>query len=100
MADCARTWHINSPAIWLYVPQLAEANNKETNECSTFEWNPKVTTWWRHQMETFSALLAIRVGNSPVPGEFPTQRPVTRSFDVSLICTWINNEVNNREAGD
>ena len=40
------------------------------------------STWWRHQMETFSALLAICVGNSPVPGEFPTQRPVTRSFDV------------------
>ena len=39
-------------------------------------------SWWRHQMETFSALLAICVGNSPVPGEFPTQRPVTRSFDV------------------
>ena len=39
-------------------------------------------TWWRHQMETFSALLAISAGNSPVPGEFPTQRPVTRSFDV------------------
>ena len=39
-------------------------------------------TWWRHQMETFSALLAICAGNSPVTGEFPTQRPVTRSFDV------------------
>ena len=31
-------------------------------------------SWRRHQMETFLALL--------VPGEFPTQRPVTRSFDV------------------
>ena len=39
-------------------------------------------TWWRHQMETFSALLVICAGNSPVPDEFPTQRPVTRSFDV------------------
>ena len=38
--------------------------------------------WWRHQMETFSALPAICARNSPVPGEFPTQRPVTRSFDV------------------
>ena len=38
--------------------------------------------WWRHQMETISALLAICAGNSPVPGEFPLQRPVTRSFDV------------------
>ena len=33
-------------------------------------------------METFSALLAICVGNSPVTGEFPAQRPVRRSFDV------------------
>ena len=39
-------------------------------------------TWWRHQMETFSALLAHCVGNSPVTGEFPAQRPVTRSFAV------------------
>ena len=38
--------------------------------------------WWRHQMETFSALLAICTGNSPVTGEFPAQRPVTRSLDV------------------
>ena len=33
-------------------------------------------------METFSALLAIRAENSSVFGEFPAQRPVTRSFDV------------------
>ena len=37
-----------------------------------------IVTWWRHQMETFS----ICAGNSPVTGEFRTQRPVTRSFDV------------------
>ena len=29
-----------------------------------------------------STLLAIRAGNSPVTGEFPAQRPVTRSFDI------------------
>ena len=40
-------------------------------------------TWWRHQMETFSALLALCAGNSPVIGEFPSlTKPVTRSFDV------------------
>ena len=33
-------------------------------------------------METFSALLALCVGNSPVNGEFPTQRPVKWSFDA------------------
>ena len=48
-------------------------------------WLPRAchnNTWWRHQMETFSALLAICAGNSPVTGEFPAQRPVTWSFDV------------------
>ena len=35
-----------------------------------------------HQMETFSALLAFRAVSSPVAGEFPAQRPVTRGFDV------------------
>ena len=30
----------------------------------------------------FSALLAFCAGNSPITGEFPSQRPVTRSFDV------------------
>ena len=29
-----------------------------------------------------SVLLAFFVGNSPVTGEFPAQRPVTRSFDA------------------
>ena len=33
-------------------------------------------------METLSALLALCAGNSPVSGELPAQRPVTRSFDV------------------
>ena len=37
-------------------------------------------TWWRHQMETFSALLAICAVLSPVAGEFLIQRPVARSF--------------------
>ena len=40
--------------------------------------------WWRHQVETFSALLAICAENSPVPCEFPAQRQVTRNFDVSF----------------
>ena len=45
-------------------------------------YHTKQSAWWRHQMGTFSALLAICTGNSPVTGEFPTQRPVTRSFDI------------------
>ena len=33
-------------------------------------------------METLIALLSLCAGNSPITGEFPSQRPVTRSFDV------------------
>ena len=48
-----------------------------------FWYHPSIpSAWWRHQMETFSALLTLCAGNSPVTGEFPSQRPVTRSFDV------------------
>ena len=46
-------------------------------------------------MDTFSALLAICAGNSPVPGEFPTQRPVTRSFDIFFdlrLNKWLSKQ--------
>ena len=33
-------------------------------------------------MEAFSALLALRAGNSPVTAEFPAQRPVMQGFDA------------------
>ena len=41
-----------------------------------------LVAWWRHQMENFTALLAICAGNSPVTGEFAAQRSVAQSFDV------------------
>ena len=55
-----------------------------------------LTSWWHHQMETFSALLAICVW-----GNHQSQRPVTRSFDVIyFFCARINGWVNNNEGGD
>ena len=42
----------------------------------------RLLRWLRHQMETFPALLTHCAGNSPIIGEFPAQRPVTRSFEV------------------
>ena len=54
----------------------------------TYRGRPKHVAWWRHQIKTFSALLALCAENSPVAGEFPAQRPVTRSlrilFDLRL----------------
>ena len=59
-------------------------NTRERDKVWTTGWVVfmMMFSWWRHQMETFSALLAICAGNSPVTCEFPKQRPVTRSFDV------------------
>ena len=47
---------------------------------------------------TFSALLALCAGNSAVTGEFPSQRPVTRNFDV-FFDLHLNGWANNRDAG-
>ena len=55
-------------------------------------------SWWRHQMETFIALLAICEGNSHVTGEFPAQRPVTRSFDVSFDLR-LNKQLSKQSSG-
>ena len=44
-----------------------------------------------------SPLLALCAGNSPVNGEFPSQRSVTRNLEVFFD---LNGWVNNREAGD
>ena len=57
-------------------------------------------TWWRHQMETFSALLALCAGNSPVPVNSSRKGQWRRALMVSLICARINDLVNNHQAGD
>ena len=56
--------------------------------------------WWRHQMETFSALLALCVGNPPVPLNFPHKGQWCGALKFSLIWAWIKDGVNNREVGD
>ena len=82
------------------------------------EINSTVTAWWspppptplpplppplppyphphppHHQMETFSALLAICAGNSPHKGQW------RGALMFSFICNWINGWANNREVGD
>ena len=57
-------------------------------------------TWWRHQIKTFSALLALCTGNSPVTGESLHKSQWRGALVFSLTCASINDWVNNREAGD
>ena len=73
------TMAIVTSVIWCWITRIALHRGIRTINL--------LVSWWRHQMGTFSALLAICAGNSPVPGEFPTQRPVTRSFDFNFdLC--------------
>ena len=51
-------------------------------------------------METFSTLLAVCAGNSPVTGNSPHKGQWRGALMFYLICAWINGWVNNREAGD
>ena len=51
-------------------------------------------SWWRHKLETFFALLGLCEGNSPVTGEFSSQKPVTWSFDI-LFELRLNKSLSN-----
>ena len=55
--------------------------------------------WWRHQMGTSSALLALCVGNSP-PVNSPNKGQWHGALMLSLICDWTNVSANNQDAGD
>ena len=57
-----------------------------------------ISLWWLHQMETFSALLALCAGNSPVTGEFPTQGPVVQSFDI-FFDLRLNKQLSKHSSG-
>ena len=80
-----RRWLVNSPhkgpvenvsIWWRYRVYLSAARKLSFTH----------TTWWRHQMETFSALMAICMGNSPVPGQFDR----TKTSDAELWCfLWL-----------
>ena len=103
------------PRNWSFVGRIHRSPScratREINTKITLEWVRKqfvirvhtlfYFSWWCHQMETFSALLAICAGNSPVPSEFPAQRPVTWNFDV-FFDLRLNKRLskNNRGAGD
>ena len=55
----------------------------------------RLSSWLRHQMETFSSLLAICAENSPVTVEVPSHRPLTRSFNVFFdlhLSKWLSKQ--------
>ena len=55
------------------------------------QWSIRVS-WWRHPIETFSALLTLCSGNS--------QSQCRGALMFSFIYAWIKGWINNREDGD
>ena len=65
--------------------------------------NDTIIAWWLHQMKTFSMLLALSAGNSPVRGIhrwIPLTKARRGAFMFSFVCARTNGWVNNRDAGD
>ena len=103
-----------SNACWACNGSSYLLNRQENNSLCSFEVNmlcffvtdftstttTRHNSWRRHQMKTLSALLGICAGNSPVTGAFPHKGQWRGDLMFSVICTWINGWVNNREAGD
>ena len=102
--DCRNVgymWRIYQGYLGLlhWNPGASEVTLKDADKIDQYETCVTIT-WWRHQMGTFSALLAICAGNSPVTGEFPHKGQWRGALMFSLICARTNGWVNNREAGD
>ena len=57
-------------------------------------------TWWRHQMGTFSTLLALYEGNPSVTFGFPLQSQWLGTLILFLMYAWTNGWANNRDTGD
>ena len=120
----AETWHERQGISlnWqLHSCSTAWTQSMEENNTALFallipcgesigdQWNPhtkgqqcekRSTLWWRQQMETFSASLAISAENLPVSVNSPHKGQWRTTSMFSLICAQINSWVNNREVGD
>ena len=66
-------------------------------KCEFIRLSINYNTWWRHQMDAFSALLALYAGNSRSPVNSPHKGQWRGALMLSLICARINGWVNNRE---
>ena len=67
---------------WAHEPN----NNIDRNTLPNHLPTSTVSLWWRHQIETFSALLALCAGNSPVTVNSPHKGQWRGTLMFSLIC--------------
>ena len=63
-------------------------------------WHYTKKSWWRHEMEIFPRNWPFVRGIHQSPVNSPHKSQWRGALMFSLICAWINDWVNNREAGD
>ena len=84
-----------SPFICEYGIKWAQAYGILTTVCPMrFVTNFMIFSWWRHQMEIFSTLLASCTGIHRSPVNSPVNGQWRGALMFSLICTWTNGWVN------
>ena len=74
--------------------------NSEVDDWSHFKERDHWLTWWRHQNEILSALLAFVWGIHQLPVNSHHKGQWRGALMFSLICGWTNGWVNNGDAGD
>ena len=88
------------------LPIITQSNNQNiiwsANSIAQLHYSQMQTknAWWRHQMETSSALLAFVRGIHRWPVKTPHKAQWQGALIFSLICAWTNGWVNNQSAGD
>ena len=77
--DCS-----NSSGLAMQLPQCCtEPSILAVTEKYSMKFRQQISLQWRYDgLDGISNNQPHDAGNSPVTGKFPTQRPVTRSFDV------------------
>ena len=62
--------------------QISSSHNNHLAKCPIVLMPRMLRLYFNYMFQHKMIWAFLCVGNSPVPGEFPAQRPVTRSFDV------------------
>ena len=90
---------VNSPHKWPVTRKIFPFDDVIMSR-DVSKHNIGSTTWWRHQRETFSALLALCMGIHWSPVNSPHKDQWRGDLMFPVICAWTNGRANNRYAGD
>ena len=81
--ECMSVWLVIQ-VHWFYRYKLPEPAVCHSCQGTALKTVWATSSWWHHDMETHSALLALCEGNPPFTGGFPSQR--ASNVELSFCC--------------